>query len=790
VTATTATVRRKRIEIGGTVQGVGFRPFVYRLATRYGLAGWVRNHSGGVEIDVEGPATALDAFVRALQAEAPPLAHIEALRLADAAPAGVTGFAIRASRETTDTPQPVPPDTAPCAECLRELFDPRDRRYRYPFINCTNCGPRFTIIEALPYDRPRTTMRHFPLCADCAREYADPRDRRYHAEPVACPACGPRLWLEQDGQPVAGDPLAGAVARLRLGQIVAVKGLGGFHLACDARNAAAVAQLRARKRRGAKPFAVMFPELASIRAVCAVSAEEAALLAAPQRPIVLLQTQRQPSATTPAPGLAAEVTPDGADCEEGGSTALAPGVAPGLAEVGAMLPSTPLHELLLRAFGGPLVMTSGNLAEEPIAAENAEARARLGALADAFLLHDRPIASRYDDSVARVVEGAPVLIRRARGYAPEPLTLPFAARRPVLACGAHLKSTFCLLQGRHAWLSQHIGDLERIETLHHYQATLALYQRLFAVRPEVVAHDLHPEYLSTKFAHRLDGVERVGVQHHHAHVVSCLVEHGLAGPALGVAYDGLGYGLDGHLWGGEVLVADWQRFQRHAHLREAPMPGGEAAVRKPYRMALGYLAAWFPGELEAFAPFLDRLDPREVALVLRLAERRGASLTSSCGRLFDAVAALLGVCPAAQYEAQAAMELQALADPTVAGTYPYGLWERGDGWVIDPAPLLWAAWADQRAGVPVGTIAMRFHRAVADFTTEVCRRLAAATGLRQVVLSGGVFQNTLLLGEVVARLRAAELAVYYHRRVPPNDGGLALGQAVIAHSLKGAGHHG
>ncbi|HEY7061104.1 MAG TPA: carbamoyltransferase HypF [Chloroflexota bacterium] len=788
VTATAA-VQRQRIHVRGTVQGVGFRPFVYRLAARHGLAGWVCNRSGDVAIEVEGPPAALSVFRDALQAEAPPLARIDAVGVLDVPPTGAREFAILASQAEPGAAQPVPPDTAPCADCLRELDDPAERRYRYPFTNCTNCGPRFTIIEALPYDRPNTTMRRFPLCAACAREYADPADRRYHAQPVACPACGPRLWLEVSGTvlpgnaralataaaPVdalavagsahPGDPLAAAVARLRAGAIVAVKGLGGFHLACDARNEAAVAALRRRKRRGAKPFAVMFADLAAVRAVCALDAAEAALLTAPRRPIVLLETSDLPNSPSPT---------------------LAPAVAPGLRELGAMLPSTPLHHLLLRAFGGPLVMTSGNLSEEPIAAENDEARSRLAPLVDAFLLHDRPIASRYDDSVARTVEGAPVLLRRARSYAPAPLDLPFTAPRPVLACGAHLKNTFCLLKDRHAYLSQHIGDLESLETLAHYEETLALYERLFAVRPELVAHDLHPEYLSTKFALGLEGVERVAVQHHHAHIVSCLAEHGLAGPAIGVAFDGLGYGTDGQLWGGEWLVADWRGFTRRAHLRAAPMPGGAAAIRKPYRMALGYLAAWFPADLTHFGSFLDTLDAREVAVVRRQVERGlNAPLTTSCGRLFDALAALLGICPVAQYEAQAAMELQALAEPAVDGTYPYELHEAADGWVVDPAPLVWAAYADRRAGVPLPTIAMRCHRAVADLTAAVCGRLAAATGLRLVALSGGVWQNTLLLREALARLRAAGLDAYFQRQVPTNDGGLSLGQAVVAHSLRG-----
>ncbi len=787
VRAATEPVQRQAIRVRGTVQGVGFRPFVYRLAARHGLAGWVRNRSGDVAIEVEGPPAALAAFLAALRAEAPPLARIEALEVAELPAVGASGFMIRASETEPGAAQPVPPDTAPCADCLRELDDPADRRHRYPFTNCTNCGPRFTIIEALPYDRPNTTMRRFPLCAACAREYADPADRRYHAQPVACPACGPRLWLEAGGVVAPGDALAEAVARLGAGQIVAVKGLGGFHLACDARNEAAVAALRQRKRRGAKPFAVMFADLAAVRAVCAVDAAEAVLLTSPRRPIVLLGMRPHPDPLPEGEGEGPGCSPLPLGEGLGVRAGLAPSVAPGLRELGAMLPSTPLHHLLLQAFSGPLVMTSGNLSEEPIAAENDEALARLAPLADAFLLHDRPIASRYDDSVARIVEGAPALLRRARSYAPAPLDLPFTARRPVLACGAHLKNTFCLLKDRHAFLSQHIGDLESLETLAHYRATLALYERLFAVQPQIVAHDLHPEYLSTKLALGLEGVEQVAVQHHHAHVVSCLAEHGLAGPAIGVAFDGLGYGTDGQLWGGEWLVADWRGFARRAHLRAAPMPGGAAAIRKPYRMALGYLVAWFPADLARFAPFLDTLDAREVAVARRQVERGlNAPLTTSCGRLFDALAALLGVCPVAQYEAQAAMELQALADPAADGTYPYDLRAEPEGWLVDPTPLVWAAYADRRAGVALPTIAIRCHRAVADFTAAVCERLAAATGLRQVALSGGVFQNTLLLREVLARLRAAGLDVYFQREVPTNDGGLALGQAVVAHSLRGA----
>jgi hydrogenase maturation protein HypF len=629
-------VVRRHVVVEGTVQGVGFRPFVHRLATELRLAGWVLNQMGGVEIEVEGPSSALDAFLAALRRDAPPLARVESVQVADVEPVGVTDFEIRASRAVEGEAQPVPPDTAMCADCLRELLDPHDRRYRYPFINCTNCGPRFTIIESLPYDRPRTTMRWFQMCPACAHEYEDPADRRFHAQPVACPACGPTLTLEVAGRPFEGDPIAGAVALLRQGQIIAIKGLGGFHLACDARSNDAVARLRTRKHRGAKPFAVMFPDLDSLD----LEAAETGLLQSPHRPIVLI---RAPSSTVALSirsdeGQTVREEPSGrlrmsgvgdprtAEVDEAPRTIgvgaaqpsraeapfeLAQAVAPGLREVGVMLPSTPLHFLLLQEFGGPLVMTSGNRSEEPIAADNDEARRRLGGIADAFLLHDRPIASAYDDSVTRVFEQRPIVLRRARSYAPAPLDLPFEVDRPILAFGAHLKSTFCLLAGRRAYLSQHIGDLENLETLEHFKETLALYERLFGIHPEILAHDLHPEYLSTKLALATAGgatfaadaapgadpaahVQCIGVQHHHAHIVSCLAEHGLPGPVIGVAFDGLGYGRDGHLWGGEFLIADRVGFERRAHLREAPMPGGAAAVRKPYRMALGYLAAWFP----------------------------------------------------------------------------------------------------------------------------------------------------------------------------------------------------
>ncbi|MDQ3606940.1 MAG: carbamoyltransferase HypF, partial [Gemmatimonadota bacterium] len=621
---------RRRLLVRGTVQGVGFRPFVYRLAGAHELAGWVRNTGAGVEIEVEGVTSRLDAFAHALSAEAPPLARLDAVEIHAVEPAGDRAFTIFPSHAREGESLAVPPDVATCAACLEEVNDPSARRYSYPFTNCTDCGPRFTIIEALPYDRARTTMRGFALCEACRAEYEDPADRRFHAEPIACPVCGPTLRFRgprphpltpspcspvraaqrhsgrggtglvfsppplwgrgvqpgaspsepgeglPEGEHAGKDALRAAVAALCAGQIVAVKGLGGFQLACNAADESAVSRLRERKAREARPFAIMVRDLEAARALCEISAAEAAVLSGPRAPIVLLR-RRHP--------LLAEAV-------------LAEGVAPGLDTLGIMLPGTPLHHLLLREFGGPLVMTSGNRSEEPIVIGNEEAEARLSGITDALLLHDREIASRYDDSVVRVDDEAPVVLRRARGFAPEPIRLPRAAAAPILATGAQLKNTFCLVRGDSAFVGQHIGDLDDALTLANYQQTLALYRRLFAIEPMVVAHDLHPNYAATRFAHSLEGVTLVAVQHHHAHVVSCMAEHGVTEPVIGVAFDGTGYGTDGAVWGGELLVADWRGFRRVAHLAYLPLPGGDAAAREPWRMALAALIHAFAEEAE------------------------------------------------------------------------------------------------------------------------------------------------------------------------------------------------
>ena len=755
-------IQRRLIWVQGVVQGVGFRPFVYRLARDHALRGWVRNTSAGVEIDIEGPPAALDAFERDLTADAPPLSRLEAVRVQQAAPVGYDAFVIRHSAAQQGDYQLISPDIATCAECRRELFDPADRRYRYPFTNCTNCGPRFTIIADIPYDRPQTTMRDFVMCPACQAEYDDPLDRRFHAQPNACPICGPQLTLtDAAGAPLpTDDALATAARMLRDGQIIAVKGLGGFQLACDATNEAAVQRLRERKRRPAKPFAVMLPTLAEVRRHCDVSDAEAALLTSPQAPIVLLPWR-----------------PDSDICAA---------VAPDNRYLGVMLPYTPLHHLLLADAGRPLVMTSGNLSEEPIAQDNDEALRRLGDLADAFLLHNRGIYARYDDSVWFVPAGGPQPIRRARGYAPFPIRLPFALPQ-VLACGPELKNTFCLTKEQYAFVSQHIGDMENLETLEHYERTLALYRRLFRIAPTVVAHDLHPDYLATRAARQMAAAQPtlrlVGVQHHYAHIVSCLADNGLPAdhpPVIGVALDGTGYGTDGAIWGGEFLIADYRTWRRAGHLAYLPLAGGEAAIRQPYRLAVAYSLALL-GDVPD-VPALRQVPPEEVAVIRQqVARQLNAPPTSSCGRLFDAVAALAGVRDRVSYEAQAAIELEMRATGRAAdgASYPFAI-VGGDPHLVHLADTWRAIVADLARGVDVAAISWRLHRTVAQIVREMCGRLAAETGLRTVALSGGCFQNRLLLALTVPLLQEAGFAVLLHQQVPCNDGGVSLGQAVHA----------
>ncbi|HWB70754.1 MAG TPA: carbamoyltransferase HypF, partial [Egibacteraceae bacterium] len=639
---------RTRIRVEGIVQGVGFRPFVHLLATRLGLGGLVGNDARGVFIEVEGDQPTIDRFLVALRAEAPPLAVVEHVA-AEAVPArGERGFTIVDSETGGQRQVLISPDTATCADCLRELFDPTDRRYRYPFVNCTNCGPRFTIIRDVPYDRPQTTMAGFPLCRDCAREYHDPTDRRFHAQPVCCPACGPTLRLtDAGGSDRPGDPIGVTADLLRAGRVLAIKGLGGYHLAADAECQPAVLALRSRKHREDKPFAVMVADAAQARRLCAVDVTEERLLTSARRPIVLLR--RRPEA------------------------AVAEALAPGNRFLGLMLPYTPLHHLLAAELGGPFVLTSGNVSDEPIAYRDADAFERLSGIADCFLTHDRPIHVRADDSVTRSWGGGEMVLRRSRGYVPQPVLVASAFPRPVLACGAELKNTFCLAKGRHAFVSHHIGDLENYETLRSFVEGIEHFGRLFDVSPRVVAHDLHPEYLSTKYALDLDGVDLVGVQHHHAHVASCLADNAEAGPVLGVAFDGLGYGPDATLWGGEFLRADLVGFDRLAHLETVPMPGGAAAIKQPWRMAAAWLDLAYQGDVPADLDVVHRNEGRWGDVVAVARSGVNAPLTSSAGRLFDAVAAIVGVRDSINYEGQAAVELEQRADPTERGRYRAGV---------------------------------------------------------------------------------------------------------------------
>lgn len=768
---------RRRLTVRGTVQGVGFRPYVYRIAREAGLSGWVRNTGGGVEIEVEGESRTLDAFARRLTTSPPPLARIDDLLASPATPLGEDGFRVLESRPDAgaEPPLPVGPDAATCDACLREMRDPDDRRHGYAFINCTDCGPRFTIIRSLPYDRGRTAMAPFAMCQACRAEYEDPGHRRFHAEPIACPRCGPRLRFESrdGGIDSDADPVESAAHLLESGGILALKGLGGYQIACAAADPHAVGRLRTRKNRDAKPFALMVPDLAAARRLCRVSTAEAEALTGPRGPIVLLQRRRERDAapSTGEPRSTAEARPSGAVAEE---------VAPGLDALGVMLPYTPLHNLLLDRVGQPLVMTSGNRSGEPIAADDDEARERLDGIADAFLLHDRGIASPYDDSVVRVERTGPMVLRRARGYAPEPLRLPLAAPRPGLAVGGQLKGSFCLVRDHQAFPSQHIGDLDDAASTAHFARTVQLYRRLFRVDPAWVAHDLHPDYASTRFAHGLpEDVRRVGVQHHHAHVVSGLAEHGRMGPALGVCFDGTGYGPDGTVWGGELLLAYWRGYRRIGRLRHLAMPGGDAAAREPWRMAAAALVETFGSDADGVADrLLASIPAARRAPVLAMA-RHGihAPLTSSAGRLFDAVAALAGLRDHNRYEGQAAMELEASVDPAESGAYPL---PQDDDGVWDTGPLIAAVVDDINGGVGARRIAARFHNGLAAGVAAGCARAQEEAGVGLVVLTGGCFQNRRLTERTRSLLETNGFEVLTHRCVPPNDGGLALGQAAVA----------
>ena len=740
------------VRVRGLVQGVGFRPTVWRLAQAHGLRGSVANDGEGVTIHIGGPPEAIAKFVDSLLAGPPPLARIERVERSPALMPPETEFRIASSRATL-VRTGVVPDAATCLCCEAEIRDPRGRRYRYPFTNCTHCGPRLSIIEAIPYDRPSTSMRSFPLCEACSVEYHDPADRRFHAQPIACPACGPRAWLEPASS--GPDAIAAAATLLLRGAIVAVKGLGGFQLACDATNEQAVARLRRLKRRDAKPFALMAADLATARQSCIVTTEDARLLESSEGPIVIMAA---------APG-----------------NRIAAAVAPGIATLGFMLPNTPLHHLLSRDADRPIVLTSGNLSEEPQCISNTEARQRLSTIADAILMHDRDIVRRVDDSVIRVMAGAPRMLRRARGYAPAPIVLPegFSAAPPILAMGGELKNTFCLLQDGRAVVSHHMGDLEDALTFDDYTRSIEQYHGLFEHVPEAVAIDLHPDYLPSKLGREraaASGLRLIEVQHHHAHIAACMAENGLglhAAPVLGVALDGLGYGADGTLWGGEFLLAGYARYQRLACFKPVAMPGGARAIHEPWRSLYAHLrAANLHADPDLFAarstPVLDGMIDRGI----------NAPLASSCGRLFDAVAAALGICrDRALYEGQPAVELETVADPDERGAYPFGYEHTGALMVIDPTPMWRALLADP---VIPAVKAARFHTGLATAVVEVIGRLHGTTGFDTVALTGGVFQNKRLLEQVASRLSPLDLRVLTHHKVPAGDGGLALGQAAVA----------
>jgi len=756
----TETIAAKQIRVKGIVQGVGFRPYVYQLAGRFKLCGHVANTAAGVRIHVEGPPTDIAAFLASIPAEAPPLAQITDVDAADAPTEGFQGFEIIASRDDSAKSALISPDVAICDDCLEEMLSPRDRRFRYPFINCTNCGPRYTIIDDIPYDRPQTSMASFPMCALCQAEYDDPANRRFHAQPNACPVCGPHVQLlDGNGQAAdTKDPIGTVVDLLTQGRIVAIKGLGGFHLAVDAENEPAVARLRQRKHREEKPLALMAYDGDRIRRFAQLDDEEMAVLASPQRPILLLAKQSD--------------------------QALAPSVAPHNRYFGVMLPYAPLHYLLLEKTFAALVMTSANLSEEPIAIANHEAVERLTGIADAFLVHNRDIYLRCDDSIVRKTAGVTRFIRRARGYVPTPVFLNHTPP-PVLACGAALKNTVCLTKEDRAFISQHIGDLENLATYGAFRDTIAHLQRILAITPQAIACDLHPDYLSTRYATEQNDLPVIQVQHHHAHIVSAMAENHLDGRVIGLAFDGTGYGPDGTIWGGEVLLAEKGRYERAAFLNPLPMPGGAAAIKAPWRMAISYLyQAFGEGFRDLDLPFMAAVEPKQAEIMVAMMQQAlNAPLTSSMGRLFDGIAALIGLRRTVVFEGQAAMELEMIAAPEAATPYDFGWQASDDGLRIPTAPIIQGVVTDIRHGQSSAHISRRFHTTLVQLFTDLCSHLRRQNDLDRVVLSGGTFQNAILLEELSRSLMKRGFAVYAHRLVPPNDGGISLGQAVAAGAM-------
>jgi hydrogenase maturation protein HypF len=752
----------RRIEIRGTVQGVGFRPWVYRLARGTGIVGRVRNDSHGVTIEAFGDESSLNRFVQQLEIDVPSSARIVDLETVPLPHEDLDEFRIESSGATGDKALSIPPDLSTCADCECEIRDPSNRRYGYAFTNCTTCGPRFTIATGIPYDRAATTMSSFEMCAACQDEYDDVDDRRFHAQPNACPDCGPTLELVTltDSSRSNGDPLDAATELLKNGSIVAIKGLGGFHLACDARNSAAVRRLRVRKLRDEKPFAVMVADLRAARAFAELTPDEEDLLAAPERPIVLVQAR-----------------------DDNG---LSPDVSVETPLLGLFLPYTPLHHLLLAAVGGPLVMTSANVSDEPICHDNDEARRRLDGIADAILFHDRPIAMRCDDSVARVISGTPTIMRRSRGFVPRPFQLPAPVSEPVLACGAHLKNTFCIATGDSAYFGPHIGDLETVAALEFFEEAIDRMQTILSVRPKVIAHDLHPGYLSTRYATARKDVTLVGVQHHHAHVASVMAEHGVHGPVLGVAYDGTGFGEDGTSWGGEFLLCFTGRFERLATFRPIPLPGGDLAMREVWRIAYALVHDAFDGDppIDSLRLF-DDVAPESIRIVSQMIERDlNSPRARGVGRYFDGFGALALERPLSTYEGQVAIAWDHVANDEARESYPFAIDRTEAPMEVDLRPAVRAAVEDLLSGVSPGDISGRFHNTVATVTVEVAEALLAELGEVPVALTGGVFQNARLVAKIEQKL-ANEIRVLRHREVPPGDGGIALGQALIADAFLG-----
>lgn len=766
-------LKRMQITVRGLVQGVGFRPFIYHLATRFSLGGFVQNDTNGVFIDVEGHDESIKAFLDHLMKSPPPHVIIEYIRCKPFPPNGYRKFVIGESTRKEGDTTIVSADISTCRDCFNELYEPTDRRYRYPFINCINCGPRFTIIKGIPYDRMNTTMSGFNMCADCSKEYHDPKSRRFHAQPNTCPVCGPKLTLyNNDGLKIqTNDPLSAVCSILKAGKIIAVKGLGGYHLACDATNSNAVSMLRERKKRDKKPFAVMIKDIETVKKYCYVNEKEEKLLLSTQKPIVLLKKK--------------------------GSNTLSTLVAPENKYLGVMLPYTPLHDLLINDAGFPLVMTSGNISDEPIVHSDTEAFARLKGIADNFIAHDREIIMRCDDSVVRVNEDKETIIRRSRGYAPFPLRLQYTFPKPTFACGAFLKNTFCLARGNHAFVSHHIGDLENIETLNSFETAIMHYKRLFSIEPEVIAYDLHPEYLSTKYAlAKNDKSFKAGIQHHHAHIAGCMAEYGISHKVIGVTFDGLGYGDDGNFWGGEFLVADLSGYERAGHLDYIPMPGGGQAIKEPWRMAVSYLYHIYGDNIPLFTqtgiPLSAgktnyKLDHTKLKILFKmLSNRINSPLTSSMGRLFDGVASIIGLQHTIHYEGQAAIKLELIADDHENKSYPFDINVTGE--TRGSVPLRIIRWQqiiehiinDVKSGVTNSVISARFHNSIVDMTLQVCIILRDSLGLNEVVLSGGVFQNRFLFSRLLKKLTSLDFRVYFPQKIPCNDGGISLGQAVIA----------